>query len=82
MVTDGDCVYSEHSVMSRIVEECIESLCCIPETSITLYVDYMSIKNFFSIQNLKKLRSGKREELLGSVLLFTIILEAADNEIR
>ena len=60
MVTDGDCAYSEHWVMSRIVEECIESLCCIPETSITLYVDYKSIKFFFF--NTKLLKISQEQE--------------------
>ena len=42
MTTDGDYTYGgEHSIMYRIVE----SLCCIPETTVTLYVNYTLVKN-------------------------------------
>ena len=40
MVTDGDHTYDEHGVMYRIVK----LLFCTPETNITLYVNYISIK--------------------------------------
>lgn len=39
-MTGGDYTYGEHSTMYRIVE----SRCCIPETNITFYVNYTSIK--------------------------------------
>ena len=39
-MTDGDYTYGEHWVMYRIVE----SLCCTPETTVTLCVSHTSIK--------------------------------------
>lgn len=49
MVTDDNYSYDEHSVMYRIV-----SLCCSPETTITFYVNYTSIK---------KRKKEKKEEV-------------------
>ena len=40
MVTDGSYTCSEHSITYRVVQ----SLCCTPETNVTLYVNDMSIK--------------------------------------
>ena len=40
MVTDGSYAYREHSITHRVVE----SLCCIPETNVTLYVNYTQVK--------------------------------------
>ena len=41
MVTDG----ATHGVRHNIKYRLVESLCCIPETNVTLYVNYTSIKN-------------------------------------
>ena len=41
MMTDDDYIYcAEHGVMCRIVK----SICCTPETTVTLYVHYTLIK--------------------------------------
>ena len=42
-MTDGD--YTYHYEPKQYILELIESLCYTPETNITLYVSYASLKN-------------------------------------
>ena len=52
---DGDYTYpGKHSIMYRI----IESLCCIPETNITLYINYTS-KIFLKRNTMETYNSGE-----------------------
>ena len=54
MVTDGDYTYC--SIMYRIVE----SICCTPETNITLYANYASVE-----KKKKERNQGTSEDLRG-----------------
>ena len=48
MVKDGNYTYrGEH----RIINVIVESLCCMPETNIILYVKYAAIKNVLNFKN-------------------------------
>lgn len=40
VMTNGSCAYGEHSIRQRLDE----SPCCIPETRVTLCINYISIK--------------------------------------
>ena len=56
MVTDGSYTNGEHSIIYKLVE----SLCCTPETNVTLYVTYTQIyifiKYFYFIVNVNIIR--------------------------
>lgn len=55
MVTDGNYVYGEHCIMHRIVK----SLCCAPETNVTLYVNCILI---IKIKKNQRNRKGNNQE--------------------
>jgi len=58
-MTDGSYTCGEHNITYRL----IESLCCIPETNVTLCVDYTSIKMVITNENKMK---GNNSKILGS----------------
>lgn len=47
-MTDGSCTWGEHSIINTLAQ----SLCCMPETNVTLYVNCISVtkkvKQYFS----------------------------------